>query len=200
MTVVSRTMLSLQSPAADGKLVYKKQDLREEISKILGVIKEKKGGKRQPANITQQPTVGMIEKEEINLESVITKIEEKLRPIIRKIPDREKDVQDALENLFISLDYGFDREKVTFAFSSKSFRPDFTSDSFRIAIDVKLCKELEDEKRIIDEINADIPAYKTHYENLLFVVYDLGSIRDVTKFSKGLEEAHENVFVRVIKH
>ena len=52
---------------------------------------------------------------------------------------------------------------------------------------------------IISEINDDIIAYKTKYENLVFVVYDLGMIRDVNRFKSSLE-ANEHVIVIIVKH
>lgn len=198
MTVVSRTNLSLESPAAKGKLIYKKRDLKDEIAQILGVLKKQRKKRRKIgkaislARVTEEPEIG--------IEDVISKIEEKLRPMVHIKPEKEKEVLDALENLFLALDYDFEREQVSFSYSTKSYTPDFTSDSLRIAIDVKLCRNPEEEKRIIDQINADIPAYQSRYENLLFVVYDLGHIRRVSSFSQGIEEAHKKVFVRVIKH
>jgi hypothetical protein len=206
MTVVSRTNLSLQLPAADGKLIYKKQDLREEISKILGVLKKKKTGKRRYAGMTTPRVKAPLEIRVTEkgtsptLDAVVSQIELKLRPIIRTKPEKETEVQNALENLFTSLDYDFEREQVTFSYSTKSYRPDFTSDAMSTAIDVKLCKKPEDEKRIIEEINSDILPYKTRYKRLLFVVYDLGCIRNVAKFAEGIEGAERDAIVRVIKH
>lgn len=195
MTVVSRTTLNLDKPAAKGKLLYRKQALKNEISELLGILKKERRRKR-----TVIPVVKVIEKEELRIEDIILTVEKKLRPIIHKRPERERDIQDALENLFFTLDYDFEREKVMFAYSTKSYKPDFTSDSLGSAIDVKLCKTSQDEKQIIDQINADIPAYRSRYKNLLFVVYDLGYIRKVATFSRGIEKAHKRVFVRVIKH
>ncbi len=54
-------------------------------------------------------------------------------------------------------------------------------------------------EEIIAEINDDILAYRTKYGNLLFVVYDLGFIRDVDLFAAHFEES-QGVMVRVIKH
>lgn len=196
MTVVSRTTLNSESPAAKGKLIYKKQVLRDEISQILGIFKKKKRKRKRRAIAVVKVT----QREEVDPNDVVSKIEEKLRPTIHKRPEKEREIQDNLENLFLTLDYDFEREQVSFAYSTKSYKPDFTSDSLKTAVDVKLCKDPLDEKRIIDEINADIPAYKTHYENLIFVVYDLGCIRKVDSFAKGIEKAHKKVFVRVIKH
>jgi len=195
MTVVSRTTLNLESPAAKGKLIYKKQVLRDEIFRVLGILKKKRKRKRRTI-----PIVRITEKQELYPEDVVLEIEKKLRPSIHKRPEKEREIQDALENLFLALDYDFEREQVSFSYSTKSYKPDFTSDSLKTAVDVKFCKNPLDEKRIIDEINADIPAYKSHYENLIFVVYDLGSIRRVDSFTKGIEKAQKKVFVRVIKH
>lgn len=64
---------------------------------------------------------------------------------------------------------------------------------------MKLCSRSEHEKEKIAEINDDVLAYQTKYQNLLFVIYDLGFIRDVDRFCKSFEE-HKNVTVRVIKH
>ena len=57
----------------------------------------------------------------------------------------------------------------------------------------------EREKELPEEINDDILAYQTKYQNLLFIIYDLGYIRDVDRFSSSFEE-HENVTIRVVKH
>jgi len=55
-------------------------------------------------------------------------------------------------------------------------------------------------KEIISEINDDVIDYKTKYANRIFVVYDLGIIRDQEKFRNSLEENNEHVVVKVIKH
>ena len=44
--------------------------------------------------------------------------------------------------------------------------------------------------RIISEMNDDIISYQTKYGNLLFVIYDIGNIRDVSRFFK---EAFERI-------
>ena len=51
---------------------------------------------------------------------------------------------------------------------------------------------------MIDEINGDIPAYQTRYENVIFAIYDLGFIRDVAEF-KGSIERNTNVYVVIVK-
>ena len=131
---------------------------------------------------------------------VATDIQTSLRRLIRNRPAKEKEVQDHLEDLLALKEYEFDREQITIPYSTKSYRPDFTSDSLSIAIDVKLCNSTEDEKKIIDEINADIPAYKQRYQYLLFVVYDLAVIRRLKDYVSGIERNNPNVTVIVIKH
>jgi hypothetical protein len=200
MRVVARTNLNLNTPAADGNLIYKKKDLKDQIHEIVGELKTKKIKRRRRGKIAPVSKIApriIIAQKETPVKVVIQK---KLRAIIRTRPTREADITDAIENLFIALDYDFKREKTAFAYSTKSYIPDFTSDSLEMAMDVKLCKTPSDEKRIIDEINADIPAYKTRFKNLLFTVYDLGCIRDVSSFIGDIESNNKNVSVIVIKH
>jgi hypothetical protein len=132
--------------------------------------------------------------------TLVEDIDDKLRAIIRKKPEDEKEVQDAVENLLIAKDYEYGREKVSIPYSSKYYVPDFTFDALNTALDVKICNSANDEKKIIDEINADIPAYKTKYKYVVFVVYDTGFIRDTLVFVKGIEKNNPNVYVTVVKH
>jgi hypothetical protein len=64
---------------------------------------------------------------------------------------------------------------------------------------VKLSKSADKLKAIVDEINADVRAYGTQYERQLYVVYDLGMIRDEAEFKRDLEDAPW-VSVLVVKH
>lgn len=64
---------------------------------------------------------------------------------------------------------------------------------------MKLSKSADKLKAIVDEINADVRAYGTQYERQLYVVYDLGMIRDEAEFKRDLEDA-PGVSVLVVKH
>lgn len=112
----------------------------------------------------------------------------------------EKEIQVALDNIFIgaNLDGQYSREKESILYSSKSYIPDFVFDKIDTIVEIKLCKTLDKEKEIISEINDDIVAYKTKHSNLIFVIYDLGIIRDQDQFRSSLE-ANEQVVVRIIK-
>ena len=59
-------------------------------------------------------------------------------------------------------------------------------------------KNSKREKEIIDEVNADILAYQTKYERVIFIIYDLGFIRDVAQFSADIEK-NPNVYAIVKK-
>jgi len=202
MRVVSRTDLNLNNPAAKGKLLYKREDLKHKIEEIVGVPGEPERVRlpRTGKKVLKGRAVSREKAEVKSLSSVKSNIMKKLRQTIRAPPDRECEVSDALENLFSTLEHDFQRERVSFPYATKFYTPDFTFESLSIAMDTKLCKVPSDEKRVIDEINADIPAYRTKYKNLIFVVYDRGCIRDVRSFTEGIEKANENVSVIVTKH
>ena len=132
--------------------------------------------------------------------NIITKIELNLRALFKKEPDDEYQVQDNIEAILKISEVEYRREKERVPFSAKSYIPDFTIFDSQIALEVKLCNSKNDEKKIIDEINADITPYSTKYPVCLFVVYDVGgNIRDVNEFRRDFEKFH-NVFVTVIKH
>ncbi len=62
----------------------------------------------------------------------------------------------------------------------------------------KFCDSDKREKEMIAEINDDIQAYSTKYKNLIFVIYDMGFIRDEEKFKQNIES--RSVVIEIIKH
>ena len=129
---------------------------------------------------------------------LLTLIERKLRKVIRAVPSKERDVQDAIENLLVGAEIEYSRETDSIEYSSKTYCPDFTFQRLDVALDVKLCNRDAREKEVIAEMNDDILAYRTKYGNLLFVIYDLGFIRDIDRFTQAFE-SQEGVVVRVVK-
>lgn len=125
-----------------------------------------------------------------------------LRRAMLQQPERERDVQDTIEQLLIGrglekgLDY--DREVGRVKVSSKEVIPDFILPPLETAIEVKLLKDQRSVGRIIDEINADIQAYLQGYKAVIIVVYDFGVIRDELEFRRDLETA-DGVKVIVVK-
>ena len=94
----------------------------------------------------------------------------------------------------------YEREKVRICYSSKEFIPDFTFEDLSGVLEVKFCKTDKKEKELVDEINADIPAYNTKYKNLTFLVYDMGIIRDSDLFVRDIEKNNPRIKVLIIKH
>lgn len=134
-----------------------------------------------------------------SLLKIISLAERKLRKVMRGGPKKETEIQDAMENLLVGADIQYSREAEAIEYSSKTYKPDFVVRQVDLAIEMKLCSREGREKEIIAEINDDILAYQTGFRNLLFVVYDLGFIRDVERFASSFED-HDNVIVRVVKH
>lgn len=136
-------------------------------------------------------------------ESLKNFFEANLRKAIFETPSQEREIQNAIEQLLIGrgltkgLDY--DRESGRVKVSIKEVVPDFILPKLSLAIEVKLAKTDTKAKAIVDEINADIQAYGRSYAHLLFVVYDLGTIRDTLEFTRDLESV-AGVEVIVVKH
>jgi hypothetical protein len=139
-------------------------------------------------------------KEASEILKIISLIENCLRRAIHTKPIKEKDVQDALETLFLGAEFSFTREDDGIPFSTKIYYPDFVFKRIETVVEVKLCDDEPRGKQIIGEMNNYIVAFKTKYPNLIFVVYDTGGvISDENKF-KGSFEQQESVTVIIKKH
>ncbi|MCM3172891.1 hypothetical protein [Paenibacillus sp. MER 99-2] len=147
-----------------------------------------------------ESNIDFVEEEVDNIESFI---KTKLRSVLYEIPQKEKEVQNAIENLFVGKGFNkaidYDRETGKFNFSGREYIPDFILPKLRMCIEVKLLKDVAKKSKIIEEINADITAYLKEYENVLFVVYDLGVIRDELEFCRDIE-SNEGIKIIIVKH
>jgi hypothetical protein len=130
---------------------------------------------------------------------IINLADTKLRKIIRSIPQIEKEVQDKFEDLLVATEIKHLREQERIVYSSKTYQPDFSFPEINAVLEIKLCNKAGRDKEIISEINDDILAYRTKYPNIIFLVYDVGIIRDVSRFKEDIE-TQEGVFVLIIKH
>lgn len=130
---------------------------------------------------------------------VLNLAEHKLRKVVRREPAGEIEVQDLFENLLVGAEIQYSRETDSIEYSTKTYKPDFVVPKADLAIDMKLCSKKDREKDIIAEINDDILAYQTKYGNVVFIIYDLGVIRDIDRFVGNFQE-HEGVIVRIVKH
>lgn len=126
-----------------------------------------------------------------------------LRATFYDVPDSEKSVQNNIESLFLGKGYkkgtDFERESGKFQFSGREYIPDFILKKLNLCIEVKLLKGNKTVSKIIEEINADITAYKKEYENVLFIIYDINKIQNEEHFRNDLENI-DRVKVVIVKH
>jgi hypothetical protein len=126
-----------------------------------------------------------------------------LRKAIYAKPSREVEIQNAIETLLIGRGYQkglhYDRETGRVMFSTREFIPDFVFKAISTVLEVKLIKEGESPNKVVEEMCADIPAYRSAYGNVLFCVYDLGAIRDIAGFQSDFN-AEASVRICVVKH
>lgn len=127
----------------------------------------------------------------------------KLRSSIYSVPQKEIEVQNAIEILLVGKGWtkgiDYDRESGKVTFSGKEYIPDFIIPKLRLCIEVKLLRQGK-KSEIIEQINSDIIGYGKEYERQLFIVYDLGSIRDEVEFKRDIEKSGDAIRVVVIKH
>lgn len=144
--------------------------------------------------------IDFIDDEYTNLENFI---KNKLRSSLFTQPEKEKEVQNTIEALFIGKGWNkgidYDRETGKFEFSGKEYIPDFIVPKLNLCIEVKLLKEGRKSK-VIEEINADITAYSKEYKRQIYVIYDLGVIRDEVEFKRDIENAKDDIKVIIVKH
>jgi hypothetical protein len=134
--------------------------------------------------------IGYAEDETQNLKDFIRS---NLRRALFAVPEKEVEVQNAIESLMVgrgmSKGTDYDRETGRVKTSGKESVPDFIFATLNLCLEVKLSKSPDKLREIVDEINADIRAYSTKYERQLYIVYDLGTMRDEAEFKRGLEDA-----------
>ncbi len=127
----------------------------------------------------------------------------KIRKCVFNKPDKEKVIQDIIEQILIGGDYlkdiDYGRETGKIDYSSKEYIPDFIIHKLDLVIEIKICTSKEKTKRIIDEMNADILPYSKKFKNILFIVYDLGHIINEDEYRNDVDN-NNNIFLRIIKH
>ena len=175
-------------PGAGDTVAFQQKEIFEGVYANVSLLRSLLEGK-----------IGIIENETIALRDFI---QSRLRSAIFRPPEIEREVQDAIEQLLIGrgLQKGqdYDREIGRVKISVKEVVPDFAMLRLSLAIEVKLVKTAARVKEIVDEINADIAAYSKRYTSLMFIVYDLGYIRDEVELRHDLE-TQGNVAILVVK-
>lgn len=132
---------------------------------------------------------------------ITSSIKMNLRRMFKDKPPQDEDVlQREIEKILNVLQLDLKKEQDQIAFSVSGRIPDFTVHELSLAIEAKLCNSVKRVKDIVEEINSDITAYKTKYNNLLFIIYDTGGfITDEPKFI-GDFERNKGVMVIITKH
>lgn len=130
-------------------------------------------------------------------------LQSRLRSAVIRTPEKERDIQDAIEQVLIGRGLvkgqDYDRETGRVKVATKEVIPDFVLIKLGTALEVKLIPEFGRTKTVVDEINADILSYSKVYRKLVFVVYDMGFIRVEEEFRRDLE-VDDRVSVVVVKH
>lgn len=176
-------------PGGGDTLAYQQKEIFESVyanaSVLKGILESK---------------IGIVEDE---ISALRDFFHARLRSAIFVPPNQERDIQNTVEQLLIGRGFqkgeDYDREAGRVKVSSKEVVPDFILMKLGLAIEIKLVSKSERIGAIIDEINADIGAYSRQYRSILFIVYDVGHIRDEIEFRRDLEHT-PNVSVIVVKH
>jgi len=127
---------------------------------------------------------------------ILSAIRRALRPAFKKPPENEIEVQDRVEVILRAQGVKLERE-AQIEHATKKVKPDFVLPVLHTAIEVKLCNSTRREKEIIEEISADIVAYRKQYPIMLFVVYDVATISDKDLFSEGFK-GESGVLIEII--
>lgn len=170
---------------------------KEGLNVIIGANNARKTNLLHAINLLKDLN---IEIDDFNKNNILKKY---MNDYKKEAPKNEYEVQDKLENLFIAnnMDKGldYDRETGKFKFSGKEYIPDFVIPKYELCIEVKFIKDISRKSKMIEEINADITAYSKKYKNILFIIYDLGIIRDETEIKRDIEDI-DGVNILVVKH
>lgn len=174
----------------------------EAVDLIPTVIQELQGYIQELKENVELPEKMKEKKSEIEFLTITDDIFKNFRKNVIKEPQNEKDIQDYLEGFLAVKEYEFKREMESTAFSTKSFKPDFTNKKLKIAIEVKYVDNKNKVNECVEGMSADIKPYSKKWKNILFLVYDKGgNIRDVDDFTKDFNQ-NNNILIRciVIKH
>jgi 7-cyano-7-deazaguanine synthase in queuosine biosynthesis len=116
-------------------------------------------------------------------------------------PVNERDLQDKVEGLLMAQRDNFHREHPGVRFLGKTFTPDFSPKLRPLAIELKFPRSGRARGAIIEEIAADITAYRGKAIPMLFVVYDPDALMSSESElrSELAQDTARDVFLVVVK-
>jgi len=198
-------LLTIGPPPAIGGLVAQDMDPFQNffesfwgvslIPKVLDIVDQSIGVYEFAANGSD--LVSLESKEALDIHTAIYR---SLRPSFKDTaPIKETQVQDAVENILNALGVDFLREKEVVVTGNRASKPDFTVEKLALAIEIKLAKDGHGASKIQEEMNSDITAYKSRWQHLMFIVYDLGVIGDPHRMTRENQRLF-GVSVLIVKH
>jgi predicted nucleic acid-binding protein len=183
-------------------------ELKDAVQKVsvddASLARKDEALKRLVAAVKDSKRVGVAGRliVESELARLVSDISNKLRIVVRAIgcPSTEREVHKAMETMLATIGYDYDHEKDKHGFSLVGTIPDFTVrlSNLKYPIEVKFVDKESKIPDIIEEMTSDQPKYHKVYKSILFLVYDLGFIADIGKFSKDFEDQGD--IVLVVKH
>lgn len=150
------------------------------------------------------PRIGKLEHLLEPWQRLATHLVNRVDPAVRKAfgdspPASEADVQRAFDVAQTAAREDLMREfpTVPFGLVPVGTRPDF-SKGLELFVEVKFVKDAATRRRVVDEILADIPKYRSAGAKILFVVWDnCGCIPDDAAFAAEIASGADDVVVRV---
>lgn len=198
--VVEVANLGILPPLID---VFKVEDMPGSTDTLPSVQKEVFDIVYTNATLLTSYLHGLLGIADDEMSELVDFLGSRFRAAVLHRPASEKDVQDCLEQLLIGRGLvkgqDYDREVGRVKVSKKEVIPDFIFPPLDLALEVKLVTDEKRSRAVVDELNADILAYRLGYSRQIHLVYDLGFVRDEVEFRHDLE-SHVGVRVLVVKH
>jgi hypothetical protein len=111
-------------------------------------------------------------------------------------PEDEKHLQEIADGILKAADMDLFREFPFMRWASRLTKPDWSSEPFRLFVELKYIRKREHVLRVTEEIAADITKYGDSGRRVLFVVYDpFHVITDEADFSKEIRKRETTQFV-----
>ena len=118
--------------------------------------------------------------------------------VFGNVPECEAEVHLRIEGLLKCL-YTYVQHKPRLSKPIKSFEPDTGISSLKTLIDYKFITSIEDGRRILDEILADIGGYQTDdYERFVFVIYETSRLISSDEWTRAVEASKPRTPIKIV--
>jgi len=118
--------------------------------------------------------------------------------IFGNVPRSEAQVHERIEGLLKCL-YSDTEHKPRLSKPIKGFEADTGIRALRTLIDYKFITSLEDAKRIIEEIFADIGGYQTDdYDRFIFIIYETSRLVRIDEWTRAVEASKPRSAIQIV--